>query len=159
MDDAKFEDAAEKPLRLRGETAEDLAVISALMQDAVATVGDAAWMKRRRRFAAVVSRFRWEDREAAERAGRPYERVRTALVVDGVLAVRAMGLSPGDRERVVSLLSIAFEPGEDGAGVVRLTLAGDGEIAVEVECLDVSIADVTRPFAAPSGKAPEHALD
>ena len=56
-------------------------------------------------------------------------------------------------------IDTGFEPGEDCAGVVHLILAGDGEIAIDVECLDISVADVTRPYLAPSGKAPEHALD
>jgi hypothetical protein len=37
-----------------------------------------------------------------------------------------------------------------------LTLAGDGAIALEVECLDVTLRDVTRPYAAISGKLPMH---
>ncbi|PJN96013.1 DUF2948 domain-containing protein, partial [Amaricoccus sp. HAR-UPW-R2A-40] len=48
MTDARFEDGAERPLRLRAETAEDLGVISALVQDAVAEVKDAAWTPKRR---------------------------------------------------------------------------------------------------------------
>ena len=42
MTDARFEDGAERALRLRAETPEDLAVISALTQDALAEVKDAA---------------------------------------------------------------------------------------------------------------------
>jgi hypothetical protein len=54
------------------------------------------------------------------------------------------------------MLDLQFEPGEDGAGRVVITLAGDGAIAAQVECLDIDLRDVTRPYAAPSGKAPEH---
>jgi hypothetical protein len=154
--DARFEDAAERPLRLRAETAEDLSVLSALVQDAVGRVGDIAWAARHHRFALLVNRFRWEDREPAERARRPFERVRATLVIEGALSVRSSGIDPGDRETILSLLSIGFEPGEDGGGRLRLVLAGDGEIAIEVECLDVSLRDVTRPYRAPSGHAPDH---
>jgi hypothetical protein len=159
MDDARFEDATERPLRLKAETAEDVAVISALLQDAVGKVGDVVWMKGRRRLAVFLNRFRWEDRDAAARAGRPFERVRSALLIDGVMGVKAMGVSPHQKDQTVSLLSIGFEPGEQCSGVVRMILAGDGEIAIDVECLDISVADVTRPYVAPSRKAPEHALD
>jgi len=38
----------------------------------------------------------------------------------------------------------------------KLTLAGDGMIAVEVEALEVLLRDVTRPYVAPSGKLPGH---
>lgn len=37
-----------------------------------------------------------------------------------------------------------------------MTLAGDGEIAIEVECLSIRLEDVTRPYIAPSRKAPKH---
>ena len=54
---------------------------------------------------------------------------------------------------MLSLLALVFEPGEDGAGTLRLILAGDGEIALEVECLDVTLADVTRPYSPAAGRA------
>jgi hypothetical protein len=43
----------------------------------------------------------------------------------------------------------------NGTGRVVLTLAGDGAIAAQAECLDVTLRDVTRPYLAPSGKAPD----
>jgi hypothetical protein len=154
-DDARFEDA-EQPLRLRAETPEDLAVISALVQDAVVQTGDAAWMPRRRRFAALVNRFRWEDADAARRQGRPVERVRALLAVDYAQTVRANGIDPRDRELVAVLLALGFEPAAGGAGTLRLYFSGDGEIAVEVEALEVTLTDVTQPYRAPSGKTPSH---
>lgn len=156
VEDARFEDGAERPLRLRAETPDDLAVISALVQDAVAQTGEIAWTRRRRRFALLVNRFRWEDADNATRQGRPFERVRAILEVAGVLAARSDGIDPADRDLVLDLLSIGFEPGEDGAGTVRLVFAGDGEIALDVECIDVTLTDVTRPYEAPSGRAPAH---
>lgn len=148
--DARFADADERPLRLRALDAEDLTVVSALVQDAVAVVKDMSFLPRQRRFAALVNRFRWEG------ATRTPERVRSMLVVEGATAVRSQGLDPQDRDTVLSLLHLAWEPGEDGAGRVILTLAGDGTIAVEVEALEVVLRDVTRPYLAPSRKAPSH---
>ncbi|MSU91101.1 DUF2948 family protein [Rhodobacteraceae bacterium 2CG4] len=156
MSDARFEDAAEGPLRLRAESADDVPVISALLQDAVLPSDQISWSRAGLRFAALVNRFRWEDKAAAEAAGRPYERVRSVLTVGGALKVAATGVDPADRDLVLSILSLEFDPGADGAGRVRLVLAGDGEIAIDVECLDLRLADVTRPYAAPSGKAPAH---
>jgi Protein of unknown function (DUF2948) len=158
-EDARFEDGADRPLRLRAASAEDLTVISALVQDAVAETSEIAWAKRHRRFMLLVNRFRWEDAPAAERQGRPYERVRSLLTVEGVMAARAAGIDPRDRALVLSLLAIGFEPGADGGGTLRVMLAGDGEIALEVEALDLTLADVTRPYEAPSGQQPTHAED
>jgi Protein of unknown function (DUF2948) len=156
-EDARFEDGAERPLRLRAETADDLAVIAALVQDAVAQTSEIAWARRHHRFALLINRFRWEDADAAAREGRPFERVQALLSIDGVLRARANGVDPRDRDLVLALLSLAFEPAADGAGTLRLMLAGDGEIALDVECLDVTLADVSRPYLARARAAPKHA--
>jgi hypothetical protein len=156
LEDARFEDGAEAPVRLAAETAEDLAVVSALVQDAVTSVEDVAWTPKRRRLSVLVRRFRWEDAAAAARQGRPFERVQSLLTVAGALKVQASGVDPADRQTALAVLSVGFEPGEDGSGTVRLILAGDGEIAVEVECLDVTLADVSRPYLAQAVRAPSH---
>ena len=141
-------------------TAEDLAVVSALSQDAVGRAGEVSWQPRRRRLAILLNRFRWEDRPQAEREGRPYERVRSALIFDGVLAVRARGIDPADRETPLSLLRIDYTPDEEGlGGQILLALAGGGEVAIEVECIEACLIDLTRPWVAPSGHAPDHPLD
>jgi len=159
MADARFEDATEAPLHLVARDTEDLAVLSALVQDAVFPISEMRWQKGRRRFGLLINRFRWEDRDAAERAGRRFERVRSLLVVDEALSVRTQGIDRQDRDVVLSLLSVGFEPGEDGTGRVILTLAGDGAIALEAEALEVTLKDVTRPYLAPSGKVPGHPVD
>ncbi|MCA3447582.1 MAG: DUF2948 family protein [Rhodobacter sp.] len=156
MADARFEDATETPLHLVARDAEDLAVLSALVQDAVFPILEMRWQKRRRRFGLLINRFRWEDRDAAERAGRRFERVQALLVVDEALSVKTQGINRQDRKTVLSLLSVGFEAGADGTGRVTLTLAGDGAIALEVEALEVTLKDVTRPYLAPSGRAPGH---
>ena len=159
MSDARFEDGADAPLRLKAESGEDVPVVAALLQDAVLPSSEISWMPRRRSFAALVNRFRWEDKEAADAAGRPYERTRAMLVIDSVIRVAASGVDPRDKDLVLSILDLAYEPGEDGSGRLRLILAGDGEIAIDVECVDLRLADVTRPYRAPSGKAPAHRAD
>ena len=156
MTDARFEEGGEAPLRLVAQDAEDLKVISTLLQDAVLPLTELAFDARRRRFALLLNRFRWEDRAEAERVGRAYERVRSLLVVEDVRKVQTMGFVRADKELVLSLLSMSFDPGEEGAGWLTLTLAGDGAIALEVEALDVRLDDVTRPYRAPSGKVPGH---
>lgn len=135
---------------------DDLPVISALVQDSVFSTSDMRWQKGPRRFAVLLNRFRWEDRTAAEQCGRAYERVRALLVISDVLRVTRQGVDPRDGDTVLSLLSVTFEPGAEGSGRVILTLAGDGAVALDVECLDVALRDVTRPYRAPSGSVPIH---
>jgi hypothetical protein len=156
--DARFEDADEQPLRLQAATVEDLQIISALVQDAVTEGSRAAWMPRRRRFTLMLNRSRWEDAERARERGRPFERVQSLLCIDSALRVRANGVDPKDKDAVLSVLAVTFAAGEDGAGTVEVVLAGDGVIAVEVECLDVVLADVTRPYVARAG-VPAHPAD
>ncbi len=156
MSDARFEDAGEGPLRLAAEDVEGLAVLSALLQDAVFPITEMSYGIKRRRFALLLNRFRWEDRDAAERAKRRYERVQSLRVFEDVLAVQSQGIDRGDADTVLSLLSIGFVPGEDGTGRVDLVLAGDGAIALQVEALDARLRDVSRPYIAPSGHVPQH---
>jgi hypothetical protein len=154
--DARFEDAGETALTLRAETAEDVPVIAALIQDAVLPVTDIAWNRKARTLAFLINRFRWEDKAAAEASGRPYERARALLVISDVTSVASQGIDRAESDTILSILDLAFEPGEDGAGRVVILLAGDGAIAAQVECLDIDLRDMTRPYIAPSGKAPKH---
>ncbi|MBI1172487.1 DUF2948 family protein [bacterium] len=156
MTDARFEDADDAPLRLIAQDAADLEVIATLVQDAVFPITEMTWSRRQRRFALLLNRFRWEDRDAAERAGRPYERVRSLLVFEDVLGVRTNGIDRADKAVILSLLSMRFQPGAEGAGVVELVLAGDGAIALQVEAVEAVLTDVSRPYLAPSGKVPGH---
>jgi hypothetical protein len=158
MTDARFEDVTptDCPLRLRAETAEDLAVLSALLQDGVGKTADVIWARGHRRLVVLVNRFRWEDCETAERERRPYERVQTALTVEDVSAVHVRGLSQDAPDAVYSLLAVTFEPAEDGAGRVVLTMAGDAALSAEVEALDVTLIDVTRPWEAKAPRPPRH---
>lgn len=149
-EDASFADGAVRPLRLLAYDEDDLAVIAALTQDAVFPATEMAWRPRERRFALLLNRFRWEEPHR-----RPPERVRSVLVIGEVAGVASDGVRRGE-DTVLSLLSVDFEPGPDGTGHVLLTLAGDGAIRVAVEALDVQLRDVTRPYAAPSGRAPRH---
>jgi hypothetical protein len=156
VEDARFEDADEGPLRLRALDAEDLKVLSSLVQDAVFPASEMTWDRRRRRFAVLLNRFRWEDAPAARKCRRPFERVQSVLAIEDVTRVASQGIERGDPDTILSLLSLDFEPGEDGTGRIVLTLAGDGAVGLEVEAVEVVLRDVTKPYAAPSGKAPEH---
>ncbi|WP_341211376.1 DUF2948 family protein [uncultured Limimaricola sp.] len=150
--DATFEEGVQRPLRLKALDADDIQVISALVQDSVLPAAEMAWRKSERRFGMLLNRFRWEDPATTREA----ERVQSVLCVENVMAVRSQGLDPRDKDTVLSLLAVVFAPGEDGTGTIRLILAGDGEIAIDVEAPELVLRDVTRPYAAPSGRAPQH---
>ncbi|MEL6619964.1 MAG: DUF2948 family protein [Pseudomonadota bacterium] len=152
-EDARFEDGREAPLNLGALDADDLQVISSLVQDAVFPITEMKWDRTARRFALLLNRFRWED-EGRERHAP--ERVQSVLVFDNVMGVASQGIDRSDGDTILSVLSLAFEPTEDGAGYILLTLAGDGGIRLSVEAIGATLKDVTRPYVAPSRTAPEH---
>ncbi len=155
-EDARFEEGGERPLNLGALDAGDLDVISSLVQDAVLPVTEVRWQVSQRRVGLLVNRIRWEDVETARARGRPVERVQSLLVIDNVLGMASQGVDRSDRDMILQVLSVTFEPGEDAEGYVVLTLAGDGALRAKVEALEVSLRDVTRPYLAPSGKLPDH---
>ena len=156
MADARFEDGEEGPLNLVALSPEDLTVIASLVQDAVLPASEMQYDRRRRRFAALVNRFRWEDSTLAERSGRRYERVRSLLTISDVLEVRSQGITPGDADQVLSVLDLAWAPGADGTGRLTIILAGDGLIELAAETMEIALRDVTKPYLAPSRHKPDH---
>jgi len=156
MSDASFHDGRDAPLNLGAEDADDLQVISTLVQDAVLPMTEMSWRPQERRFALLINRFRWEDRDNAEARRREYERVQALLVFDNVLGVASQGVDRSDKDLILSVLSVAFEPSDEGAGHVLVTLAGDGALRLSVEALEVTLKDVTRPYIAPSKSLPVH---
>ena len=139
---------AHEPLRLIAEDAEDLKMVAAALQDAVGRIGDIRFEPAGRTLTLAMNRFRWE---AGNQRG---ERVRTALQLGGVLSVKARKLRQGAPDAVLSLLDIAFEPGETPGGEVAFVFAGGGDLRCAVECIDAVLADVSDVWLA--RRKPEH---
>jgi hypothetical protein len=139
-----------EPLRLLAEDADDLAVISAALQDAVAQVGDLEWDPKGRRFTLALNRFRWEAPGAM--LG---ERVRAGLQFGSVLSVKSRNLRREPRDAVVELLAVNFEAGDPPGGAIRLAFAGGGDVVLTVECVDAALADISQPWPTPSTPAHE----
>jgi hypothetical protein len=58
-------------------------------------------------------------------------------------------------DALASILSLSFIPAEEPpGGVVRIFLAGDGEILLDVECLDVVLVDLGEAW--PTPRRPDH---
>jgi hypothetical protein len=138
-------------LKLLAEDAADLDIIAAAVQDALVRVGDLAFDKKSRRFTAVINRFRWE---AAGEHG-PFERVRAALSFEGVLNVKSRKVRHEAADALAALLQIDFKPADEPpGGAVQIVLAGGGEIAIEVECLDALLMDLGPVW--PTPRRPDH---
>ena len=154
--DAGFNDALDRPLNLGAQDAEDLQVISSLTQDAVLTVDDLKWSRAERQLVFLLKRFRWEDVELAKQQGRDPERVQSLLVIQNATGLASQGIDRKQADIILSLMSLEFSGAVDGVGDLILTFSGDGALKVQVDGLDVTLRDVTRPYVAPSKQVPNH---
>jgi hypothetical protein len=139
-------------LRLIAFDAEDLAIVSAHLQDALARVGDMAWLPEQNRFALILSRFDWMSCECGH-----CERAAARLHFDRVRTVRQTGVPQQTPDVVLELLAVSFEPTDSPAGRVDLMFAGGAAIRLDVECLEAHLCDLGPRWTAKS--RPGHALD
>jgi hypothetical protein len=128
---------------------EDLAVVSANLQDALVRASDMAFLQREQRFAITAARFNW----MAADEGR-CERLQTGIHFERVSNVRTTGFRPGKPDEVLNLLSIVFEPTEAPSGQVVLTFSGGAAVRFEVECLEAQMRDIGPRW--PCGGKPDH---
>lgn len=137
-------------LRLSALDTEDLAIISAQMQDAVLLAGDMAFDRKRKKFVLLANRFAWDE------PGTPQRR-RTGLHFDRVLAVKTLNMGKMEKDEVLSLLSITFAELDAPAGEVLLSFSEGATIRLSVECLECQMSDLGPAWAAKA--VPSHPLD
>jgi hypothetical protein len=137
---------APHPLKLLAQDPDDLAVISAAMQDAVAKIGDITFEPKARLLTIAFNRYRWEAGGGA--------RVRSALQLGGVLKLETRKIRREARDAFLEILAMTFEPTEAPGGIVTLTCAGGGDIRATVECVEAVLADVSAPW--PTPRKPAH---
>ncbi len=141
-------------LRLQALDADDLAVVSAHVQDAVLRVGDVLWLPSEKRFVVAMNRFAWETRPQRRFFSKTYERRRAVLHFDRVLAAASSGVEKTRRDAVLSLLAVTFEPGDAPSGDVVLAFAGGPTIRLSVECIEARLSDLGPAWA--TAHAPRH---
>ena len=124
-------------LKLVALDEEDLAVISAHLQDAVVKVEDIAFLPKERRFVLCLRRFDWE----AEFDDPPRRRL-TGLHFECVQAVQVRNLDPARRDIVLNLLAVMFEPITGPSGAVTLIFSDDRAVRLEVECIEAQMRDM-----------------
>ncbi|WP_182086813.1 DUF2948 family protein [Aureimonas sp. ME7] len=131
-------------LRLNALDAEDLAVLSAHTQDAVARAGDLTLDTRARRFLVPVNRFVWEKTPPRRWFGgtAEHERRRSVLRFDRVLAARRVGIDPASPDEILSLLALRWIEGEAPSGTIELVFAGEAAIRLDIECIEVQLTDL-----------------
>lgn len=137
-----------KPLHLVGLDQDDLAILSAHVQDSIVRMKDAVWLPKARRFSLSLQRF-VSDTGAGSGA-----RVWAALAFEHVARVQAHRLDPTREGAFAVLLSATFEAGATPSGCVILNFADGGVIRLEVECIDAILTDLGPPR--PATARPKH---
>lgn len=128
-------------LKLIALDEEDLAVISAHLQDAVVRVGDMAYLPRARRLALVLNRFDWTS-ATGKTTVRDLRRRRAGLRIERVMAARVTGIDRSRKDQFLSLLALRFEAVDPPAGRILMDFSGGAAIALDVECIEVELRDL-----------------
>jgi Protein of unknown function (DUF2948) len=126
-------------LKLIALDADDLAVISAHVQDARVQTSDIIWRQGEKRLVAGINRPDWEQTLSGEGAPR---RLVAALRFDRVLSCKSRNIDLAAPETALELLGIEFHPAEAPGGSVVLLFSHGGALRLDVECLECELADL-----------------
>ena len=126
-------------LKLIALDADDLAVISAHVQDARVQTGDIIWRQGEKRLVVGMNRLDWEQTLTGETAPR---RLIAALRFDRVLACKSRDIDLETPEAALELLGIEFHPGDPPGGSAVLIFNQGGALRLDVECLECELADL-----------------
>jgi len=132
-------------LKLRARDADDLAVISAMVQDALVPIADMAYLTEEKRFVLALNRYRWDRPEKPSRT-------HALLTVQHVTRVQTKDLERNRPDRLHNLLSLISE---DHA--LLAVFSGGGTLRLEIEALDCLLEDVGEPW--PAQATPSHPVE
>ena len=137
-----------KPLKILAEGLDDLALLSAVLQDAVMRPSEMVFDQKSRTFTIILNRY------CHELASTHPLRARAALKFHGVAKVASKRL---DNQEVLDLLILKAEALEPPGFAIELVFAGKegAGLRFEVECLDILLVDLTPPRR--SQHRPNHA--
>lgn len=149
-------------LRIRADDDEDLAVLSACLQDGLVAVRDITYLPAEGRLVVIVNRYRWEAAETGPPDEGHGERVICVLALDGVRQVRQRGIDRGKPGQFLSILQLR-RVGGDGASqpgdlpAIDILFSGRAAIRVTLERFQLRAEDVEEPY--PTAWRPKHPLD
>jgi hypothetical protein len=137
--EAHLKRAMNAPLKLIALDADDLAVISAHVQDARVQTCDIVWRQDEKRLVIGLNRLDWEQALDGESAPR---RLISALRFDRVLACKSRNIDPTARQALLELVGIEFCPGQAPGGCALLLFSHGGALRLDVECLECELTDL-----------------
>jgi hypothetical protein len=126
-------------LKLIALDADDLAVISAHVQDARVQTSDIIWRQGEKRLVIGLNRLDWEQTLSGETASR---RLISALRFDRVLSCKSRNIDLEAPSAELELLGIEFHAGDPPGGSAVLLFNQGGALRLDVECLECELADL-----------------
>jgi hypothetical protein len=144
-------DAVRARLKLIALDAEDLAVVSAHVQDARVQTSDIIWRQGEKRLVVGMNRLDWEQTLAGETSPR---RLIAALRFDRVLSCKSRNIDLDAPETVLELVGIEFHPGEAPGGSAVLMFSRGEALRLDVECLECELADLGEDVLGASDSGP-----
>src|ERR1700741_843391 len=133
-----------EPVKFVALDKDDLEVVSTHLQDAEVKVADVHWRPHEKRLGVGGARYDWM---AASLPDPEMRRCRSALRFDRVLACKCKHVDPAGKDAVLNLVAIDFAETDAPAGAVTLTFSGGATLRLEVECLEVELADLGPTWA------------
>jgi hypothetical protein len=128
-----------KNLKLIARVEEDLKVVSAYLQDSIASVSDIANLKKNKIFLMQLNRFMWEDVEKG--VFRKNKRIRTILKFENVLEVNSKNINQSKKDKFLDFLAIESNQMPDNNYEMRIIFAGDLIIKIISEVIEVTLDD------------------
>ena len=128
-----------KNLKLIARTEEDLRVVSAHLQDSIASVADIANLKKNKIFLMQLNRFMWEDVEKG--VFRKNKRIRTILKFENVINVLSRNINQVKKDEFLDFLAIETNITPDKNYEMKIIFAGDAIIRVISEVIEVTLDD------------------
>ena len=128
-----------KKLKLIARTEEDLRVVSAHLQDSIASISDIANLKKNNIFLMQLNRFMWEDVEKG--VFRKNKRIRTILKFENVLEVHSKNINQLKKDKFLDFLTIESKLMPDKNYEMKVIFAGDSMIKVISEVVEVTLDD------------------
>ena len=128
-----------KNLKLIARTEEDLSVVSAHLQDSIASISDIANLKKNKIFLMQLNRCMWEDVEKG--VFRKNKRIRTVLKFENVLNVSSKNINQLKKDKFLDFLTIETTKTPDNNYEMKIIFSGDSIISVTSEVIEVTLDD------------------
>jgi hypothetical protein len=137
----------DKLLKLRAHDSEDLAVISALLQDALVPLGDITYLPHKTSFIMAMNRYRWERSDMRLR-------VHSGVRFDTVQRAQFSGIDQRNRRQFLSFMAMEFQPQGNDLDEILLHFSGEGRIRLQIDNLSCRLTDFDESWS--THRRPHH---